>query len=64
MKILQRSREQIRMLLTLFSIYSEYFITLIETDEGIKMNGKRVNNIRYADDSVWFRRSKVNGDKI
>lgn len=38
----------------LFNVYSEYIFreALEDVDEGILLNGKRLNNIRYADDTV------------
>ena len=40
----------------LFNIYSEGIFreALDECDVGISLNGKRINNIRYADDAVIF----------
>ena len=37
----------------LFNLYSEFiFRELEEIEEGIQINGQRINNIRYADDTV------------
>ena len=40
----------------LFNVYSEEIIkqALGDIDEGILINGKRLNNIRYADDTIIF----------
>lgn len=40
----------------LFNIYSEYIFqqALKDCEIGIKVNGKILNNIRYADDTVIF----------
>lgn len=40
----------------LFNVYSEKIFeeALYELDEGILVNGERLNNIRYADDTVVF----------
>ncbi|KAI5708046.1 hypothetical protein M8J77_015361 [Diaphorina citri] len=40
----------------LFNIYSEQIFkeALEEVDEGIPLNGERLNNIRYADDTIVF----------
>ncbi|RZF39012.1 hypothetical protein LSTR_LSTR014708 [Laodelphax striatellus] len=40
----------------LFNVYSEHILreALDERDEGILINGERINNIRYADDTVIF----------
>jgi len=39
---------------TLFNTYSEILFrqALNETEEGIKINGENINNLRYADDTV------------
>lgn len=44
----------------LFNLYSEEIFTtaLQNAKEGIKVNGKRVNNIRYADDTVLIAESE------
>lgn len=41
---------------TLFNFYSEEIFSeaLSELDSGIRINGKYLNNIRYADDTVLF----------
>ena len=37
----------------LFYLFSEFiFRELEEIEEGIQINGQRINNIRYADDTV------------
>lgn len=40
----------------LFNVYSEYVmnLSLDDVDEGILINGERLNNIRYADDTIVF----------
>ena len=35
----------------LFNIYTEFIMKNIE-NEGIRVGGKNINNIRYADDAV------------
>ena len=38
----------------LFNLYSEFILReLEEIEEGIQINGQRINNIQYADDTVW-----------
>lgn len=41
---------------TLFNLYSEYVFgkALENVDAGVLVNGERINNIRYADDTVVF----------
>ena len=36
----------------LFSLYSENIMRNLEEDPGLKVGGKMINNIRYADDTV------------
>jgi len=40
----------------LFNLYSEYIFreALNEVEEGIFINGTRLNNLRYADDTIVF----------
>jgi len=40
----------------LFSLYSEYIVreALNEVEQGISINGTRLNDLRYADDAVVF----------
>lgn len=40
----------------LFNLYSEYIFreSLDEMEEGIPINGVKLNNIRYADDTIVF----------
>ena len=42
----------------LFNIYTEFIFREIEDMEGIKINGKNVNNIRYADDTALIADSE------
>ena len=40
----------------LFSLYAEYTMQNARLDEaqaGIKIAGRNINNVRYADDTVW-----------
>ena len=39
----------------LFNLYNEYIMrqtTLEELDIGVKMGGRKINNLRYADDTI------------
>ena len=45
----------------LFNIYAEYIIRYVELNEsqaGIKIAGKNMNNLRYADDTILMAESK------
>ena len=40
----------------LFNLYAEYFMRntgLEEAQAGIKIAGRNINNLRYADDTLW-----------
>ena len=41
----------------LFNIYAEFIMRNIE-EEGIRVGGKNINNIRYADDTVLMADSE------
>ena len=44
----------------LFNLYSEcIFRELEESEEGIQINGQRINNIRYVDDTVLIASTKA-----
>jgi len=44
----------------LSNLYSEFILKeLEEVDEGIQVNGRRINNIRYADDTVLLAYSEA-----
>ena len=40
------------MLLCLFNLYVEYIIINLRQDEVIKITGRNINNLRYADDTT------------
>ena len=44
----------------LFNLYAEYIINagLYEAQVGIKIAGKNINNLRYADDTTLMAESK------
>ena len=47
----------------LFNLYAEYIIRnagLDEAQAGIKITGRNINNLRYADDTTLMRESKEN----
>ena len=43
----------------LFNLYSEFILKEPEVEEGIQVNGRRINNIRYADDTVLLASSEA-----
>ena len=44
----------------LFNLYSKYVLwELEEIEEGIQINGQRINNIQYADDTVLIASTKA-----
>ena len=45
----------------LFNFYAEYIMRnagLEETQAGIKVAGRNINNLRYADDTIWMAESE------
>ena len=45
----------------LFSLYAEYIMrnaTLDEVQAGIKIDGRNINNLRYADDTILMAESE------
>ena len=41
----------------LFNLYAEYIVQnagLNEAQAGIKIAGRSINNLRYADDTIWI----------
>ena len=45
----------------LFNLYSEFMISeALEEEEGVKLNGVNINNLRYADDAALVAYSKTN----
>ena len=46
---------------SVFNLYAEYFMRnagLEETQAGIKIAGRNINNLRYADDTTLMAESK------
>ena len=51
------------MSLCLFNLYAEYIMRnagLKETQAGIKVAGRNINNLRYADDTTHMAESEEN----
>ena len=49
------------LLICLFNLYGEYIIRNVGLDEaqaGIKITGRNINNLRYADDATLMAESK------
>ena len=49
------------LLLCLFNLYAEYLVRnagLEEAQAGIKINGRNINNLRYADDTTLIEESE------
>ena len=47
--------------LCLFNLYAEYIMQnagLDETQAGIKIAGRNINNLKYADDPLWQKAKK------
>ena len=47
--------------MSLFDLYAEYIMRnagLVETQAGIKISGRNINNLRYADDTTLMAESK------
>ena len=45
----------------LFNLYAEYIVRnagLEETEAGIKIAGRNINNLRYADDTTFMAKSE------
>ena len=44
--------------LCLFSLYADYIMRNVGLDEAIKIAGRNINNLRYADDTTLMSQSK------
>ena len=57
------SRVYIVLFNCLFNLYAEYIMRnagLEETQAGIKIAGRNINNLRYADDTTLWQKAKKN----
>ena len=48
---------------SLFNLYAEYIMRIAgldETQAGIKISGRNINNLRYADDTTLVQKVKKN----
>ena len=57
----ERSMSMLNIVTLLFNLYSEYITQisgLDETQAGIKIAGRNINNLRYADDTTHMAESK------
>ena len=43
---------------SLFNFYAEYIMALEETQAGMKIAGRNINNLRYADDTTLMSESE------
>ena len=51
----------------LFNLYAEYIIRNAELEEaqaGIKISGRNINNLRYADDTTLMAESEEESEKV
>ena len=58
-----RKRSMSRLLPCLFNFYAEYIMRnagLEEAQGGIKITGRNINNLRYADDTTLLQKAKRN----
>ena len=47
----------------LFNLYAEYLMRNVRLDEaqaGIKITGRNINNLKYADDTTLWQKAKKN----
>ena len=52
--------------LLIFNLYAEYFIQnvgLYDSQLGIKIDGRNINNLRYADDTTLMAGKKEESEK-
>ena len=57
----KRSTSRLYIVTLLFNLYSEYIMRnagLEETQAGIKIAGRNINNLRYADDTTLMAESE------
>ena len=58
---MKRSTSRLYIVTCLFNLYAEYIIRnagLEEAQAGIKIAGRNINNLRYADDTTLMAKSK------
>ena len=54
-------KEYVKAVYCLFNLYAEYIMQnagLDEAQAGIKIAGRNINNLRYADDTLWQKVKK------
>ena len=44
----------------LFNLYAEYIMKLDEAQAGIKISGRNINSLRYADDTTLWQKVNKN----
>ena len=57
----KRSTSRLYIVTHLFNLYAEYIMrnaTLDEVQAGIKIDGRNINNLRYADDTALMAESE------
>jgi len=58
---LGKSTSRLYIVICLFNLYAEYFMRnagLDEVQAGIKISGRNINNLRYADDTTLMAESE------
>ena len=58
---LERSMSRLHIVTRLFNLYAEYIMGNARLDEaqaGIKIAGRNIKNLRYADDTLWQKAKK------
>ena len=51
----------------LFNLYAEYIVQNARLDEaqaGVKIDGRNINNLRYADDTILMAESKEEPKRV
>ena len=59
----KRSTSRLYIVICLFNLYAEYIMRnagLEEAQAGIKIAGRHINNLRYADDTPLWQKVKRN----
>ena len=63
----KRSTSNLYIVTCLFNLYAEYIMRnagLEETQAGIKIAGRNINNLRYADDTTLMAESEEEGKSL